>query len=81
MEAPGAHIVLPVGTVLRESVNGQPIGEVTGPFVRHAVRQDGGWSRFDVDTRFGTVAVWAQTSTPAMPASAPTRPAPRNPWR
>lgn len=61
---------LPSRTVLYDAVDGQVVGMVGEGFQHKPSKLDSGWARFDLNTPYGTVAVWAHA--PARPA----RPAP-----
>jgi hypothetical protein len=51
---------LPRHTPLYAAIDGAWIGEVDDEFMLEPAERDGDWLRFDVDTRFGKVAVWAK---------------------
>jgi hypothetical protein len=60
---------LPIGTPLHDAMNGRAVGAVAAGFSYSPVKQDNGWQRFDVQTTYGTLELWAHaTATPRSPA-------------
>jgi TonB family protein len=71
--------VLPQGTPVLDRPDGKPLGEVEVGELMPTPREDKGWLRYELPTRFGTVAVWARKSalvTAAPPPPPPPPPAP-----
>lgn len=70
----GGDTMLPEHTPLYDRPDGRVVGEVSDGYELAPPRADKAWLRYELDTRFGKVAVWAKKS--ALVAAAPPPPPP-----
>jgi hypothetical protein len=73
----GGDTMLPEHTPIYDRPDGRVVGEVSDGYMLPVPRADKAWLRYELDTRFGKVSVWAKKS--ALVASAPPPPPPPPP--